>query len=220
LALARERVKIVAIGRNPVTLAETVEQARKFSDVTGLELDLTKDSSIKRIAEHLESSSEQLDILIHCAGIISQGLMETSTLEDLDAQYLTNVRAPYDLTRRLQPLLKKSRGQIVFMNSSAGLSARRPDIGQYSATKHALKAIAESLREEVNPMGIRVLNVYLGRTATPMQKSLHEREGKTYDPDCLLQSEDVASIVIHALQLPSTAEVTDISIRPMIKSGN
>src|SRR5262249_45306920 len=106
------------------------------------------------------------------------------------------------------------------MNSSAGLSAKRPDIGQYSATKHALKAVAESLREEVNPMGIRVLNVYLGRAATPMQKSLHEREGKLYDPDRLLQSEDVASIVIHALQLPSTAEVTDISIRPMIKSGN
>ena len=220
LALAQERVKIIAIGRDPIRLAATVEQVRKFSDAVGLELDLTTDRSLERITEHVESSAQRLDILIHCAGIILQGPMEASTVEDLDAQYQANVRAPYALTRRLLPFLKKSRGQVVFMNSSAGLSAKRPDIGQYSATQHALKAIAESLREEVNPLGIRVLSVYLGRTATPMQKLLHEREGKLYNPDRLLQSKDVASVVIHALQLPPTAEVTDISIRPMMKTQN
>lgn len=220
LALAQERVKIIAVGRNSTTLSETVEQARKFSDAVGLELDLTADSSIEHITEYVESSSKRLDILIHCAGVIVQGTMEKSSLQDLDAQYQANVRAPYALTRRLLPFLKKTRGQVVFMNSSAGLSAQRPDIGQYSATKHALKAIAESLRAEVNPLGIRVLSVYLGRTATPMQKSLHEREGKLYNPDRLLQAKDVASVVIHALQLPRTAEVTDISMRPMMKTQN
>lgn len=220
LGLAQEHVKIIAVGRNPTTLAETVEQARKFSDAVGLELDLTADSSIEHITEYVESSSKRLDILIHCAGVIVQGTMEKSSLQDLDAQYQANVRAPYALTRRLLPFLKKSRGQVVFMNSSAGLLAQRPDIGQYSATKHALKAIAESLRAEVNPLGIRVLSVYLGRTATPMQKLLHEREGKLYNPDRLLQSKDVASVVIHALQLPRTAEVTDISMRPMMKTQN
>jgi NAD(P)-dependent dehydrogenase (short-subunit alcohol dehydrogenase family) len=59
----------------------------------------------------------------------------------------------------------------VFINSSVGLTARQPDLGEYSATKHALKAIADSLREELNPKGVRVLSLYLGRTATPMQRS-------------------------------------------------
>jgi NADP-dependent 3-hydroxy acid dehydrogenase YdfG len=112
----------------------------------------------------------------------------------------------------------KARGQVVFVNSSAALSAKRPDVGQYSAMKHALKAIADSLREEVNPKGIRVLTVYLGRTATPMQAAIYQREGGEYHPEALLQPEDVASVVVQTLLLPSTAEVTDISMRPMQKS--
>ena len=144
--------------------------------------------------------------------------MERADIEDLDLQYATNIRAPYMLTKCLLPLLLTARGQIVFINSSVGLAAKRPDIGQYGATKHALKAIADSLREEVNARGIRVLTMYLGRTATPMQEALHAREGRTYRPEQLLQPEDVASMVVQALKLPATAEVTDMSIRPMIKT--
>ena len=160
----------------------------------------------------------RVDVLIHCAGVICQGAMEHAHIEELDLQYATNVRAPYLLTQHLLPLLTTTRGQIVFINSSAGLSAKRPEVGQYSATKHALKAIADSLREEVNAKGIRVLTLYLGRTATPMQEALSRQEGKVYHPEKLLQSEDVASIVVHALMLPATAEITDISMRPMIKA--
>jgi len=144
--------------------------------------------------------------------------MEHASIEDLDAQYATNVRAPYALTKSLLPLLTPSSGQIVFINSSAGLVAKRPEIGQYSATKHALKAVADSLREEVNPRGIRVLTVYLGRTATPMQEALYREEGRHYHPEALIQPEDIASSVVHALILPATVEVTDISMRPMRKS--
>src|SRR5438094_319306 len=83
-----------------------------------------------------------------------------------------------------------------------GLGVKRPEVGQYAATKHALKAIADSLREEVNPKGIRVLTVYLGRTATPMQQAVFQQEGREYHPDTLLQPEDVASVVVNALMLP------------------
>ena len=116
------------------------------------------------------------------------------------------------------PFLIKGRGQIVVINSSTGLAVNRPEIAQYAATKHALRAIADSVRAEVNQKGIRVLSVYLGRTATPMQEALYRREARPYDPEKLLQPEDVATMVLAALALPPTAEVTDISIRPMIKS--
>jgi NADP-dependent 3-hydroxy acid dehydrogenase YdfG len=102
------------------------------------------------------------------------------------------------------------------MNSSAGLSARA-GVAQYAATKHALKAIADSLREEINDDGVRVLSVFLGRTATPMQAAVHEMEGREYYPELLLQPEDVASVIINALSLPRSAEVTDIIVRPLAK---
>lgn len=79
----------------------------------------------------------------------------------------------------------------MFINSSVGIVARG-GIGPYAATKHALKAIADSLRDEVNKDGIRVLSIFLGRTATPMQEEVHRLEGKPYRPERLLQPEDVA----------------------------
>jgi NADP-dependent 3-hydroxy acid dehydrogenase YdfG len=89
---------------------------------------------------------------------------------------------------------------------------------QYDSTKHALKALADSLRGEINRHGVRVLSVYLGRTASEMQEGIYRMEGRPYRPEILLQPDDVASVVVNALGLPRTAEVTDISIRPMIKS--
>jgi NAD(P)-dependent dehydrogenase (short-subunit alcohol dehydrogenase family) len=218
LALSRQQVHLCLVGRNPNTLAETVAASRQFSKVASFEIDLTVEENLKPLYLYLEKEAGRLDILVHCAGVIHHAPMERSHIEDFDVQYATNVRAPYVLTQHLLPLLTTSGGQIVFINSSVGLSVKRPEVGQYAATKHALKAIADSLRQEVNPKGIRVLTVYLGRTATPMQEALCRQEGRVYQPEMLMQPEDVAAVVVQTLMLPGTAEVTDISIRPMIKN--
>jgi NADP-dependent 3-hydroxy acid dehydrogenase YdfG len=91
-------------------------------------------------------------------------------------------------------------------------------VGQYAASKHALRAIADSLRDEVNPDGVRVLSVFLGRTASPMQADIYRAEGRRYQPEQLMQPEDVAAVVINALSLPRTAEVTEVRMRPMRKA--
>ena len=206
------------IGRNPDRLAQTVAAAQSFAPATGFPLDLTDDEQLQPLVGFLEKDAGHVDILFHGAGVIQQELLEHARSKFLDQQYAINLRAPYLLTQRLLPLLVKARGQIVFVNSSAGLSVNRPEIAQYAATKHALRAIADSIRAEVNPKGVRVLSVYLGRTATTMQETLFKQEAKPYHAEKLLQPEDVATIVLAALALPDTAEVTDISIRAMIKA--
>lgn len=218
LALARQGAETCALGRNSDALAQTVAAAQQFSAATSFPVDLTKEEKFETLLRHVEEKAGALDILVHSAGVIHQDVMERARIEDFDSQYATNVRAPYLLSQCLLPALMKARGQIVFINSSVGIAVRRPEVGQYAATKHALRAIADSLREEVNPKGIRVLSLYLGRTATPMQEALYQREAREYQPETLLQPEDVASVVVHTLMLPRTAEVTEISIRPMTKS--
>jgi len=218
VALAQKGARVCVVGRNGAALAETASAAMEFSEVDQFRMDLTVEENVQALARNLQHEGGRLDVLVHSAGVIHQGSMERGEVADLDLQYATNVRAPYVLTQKLLPLLTSSRGQVVFVNSSAGLSAKNPGIGQYAATKHALRAIADSLREEVNARGVRVLSVYAGRTATPLQKALFERQGLSYKPEILLQPEDVASVVVHALMLPPTAEVTDVSIRPMQKS--
>lgn len=217
LALSCLEVEMYVVGRNPDTLRETVEAARQFTKVTGFSLDLTVEGNLRSLLRDFGEKAGRLDILIHSAGVIHQDLMEHARIEELDHQYALNVRVPYVLTKALLPLLIAARGQVVFVNSSLGVSVKRPEVGQYAATKHALKAIADSLREEVNSKGVRVLTLYLGRTATPMQEALYRREGRVYQPEKLLQPEDVASLLVNVLMLPNTAEATDISIRPMVK---
>jgi NAD(P)-dependent dehydrogenase (short-subunit alcohol dehydrogenase family) len=144
----------------------------------------------------------------------------TSPVDVLDHLYRVNVRAPYLLTQRLLPLLRRARGQVVFVNSSATMHAS-PGIAQYAATKHALRGLADSLRCEVNDDGIRVLSVYPGRTASPMQEHLHREQSPCapYRAADLLQPDDVAAVIVQALRLPRTAEVTDVHVRPSVRPG-
>ncbi len=217
LALARTGVKLCVIGRDPDRLAQTVAAAQSFAPATSFLLDLTREEQLQPILEFLKNEGH-VDILFHGAGVIEQESLAHAGVEHFDRQYAINVRVPYLLTQRLLPLLVKARGQVVFVNSSAGLAVNRPEITQYAATKHALRALADGLRAEMNPLGVRVLSVYLGRTATAMQEALFKQEARPYHAERLLQPEDVATMVLAALALPPSAEVTDISIRPMLKA--
>ena len=218
LSLAAQGAAVCLVGRSLEKLHPVAESARiKASRVAVYQADLTVDEDIRELKGRLERDFLSVEILIHSAGVISLGAMESAPVEEFDRQYHVNLRAPYLLTQALLPKLRTSQGQIVFINSLVGLNAKGAS-GQYSATKHALKALADSLRQEVNPEGLRVLSVFLGRTASPMQAAVHRVEGKTYAPELLVQPEDVASVVLNALSLPRSAEVIDVTIRHSLKT--
>jgi NADP-dependent 3-hydroxy acid dehydrogenase YdfG len=217
LALATARAKINLIGRRLDVLELIAAKARSIgSEATCYRADLASSSSQFEVMQQLKRDLPYVDILIQSAGVYFADSIEHANLADFDTLYQVNMRAPYILTQGLLPLLKGRRGQVVFINSSSGIAAK-PMTAQYDSTKHALKAIADSLRGEANVHGVRVLSVYLGRTASDMQKKIFEVEERPYRPELLLQPEDVASVILNALSLPRTAEVTDIHIRPMIK---
>jgi NADP-dependent 3-hydroxy acid dehydrogenase YdfG len=218
LALAAQGATLALVGRDEHALGETAAQARATSPhVESYIIDLTNDEAVRDLKARVDSDFGDVDILVHGAGVIYLGDVGGSATTEFDEQLATNVRAPYVLTKALLPTLRRRRGQVVFVNSSLGLQTRAA-AGPYAATKHALKALADTLRDEVNGDGVRVLSVYPGRTATPGQAAIHALERRAYIPRRLLQPEDVASIVVSALALPRSAEVTDIRIRPMHKS--
>ena len=217
LALVEEGTTLCGVGRNlnQLEAAFNKEQATN-PNIFLHQADLTSDEDIHQLTKNIQAEFGQVDLLVHSAGIFISGRFDTASVTELDWQYRLNVRAPYLLTQALLPLIKPCQGQIVFINSSAGLNASA-GVGQYAATKHALKAIADSLRGEVNAEGVRVISVYPGRTASPMQEKIFQQEGREYAPNRLLQPEDIASTLITVLGLPRTAEVTDIHVRPLKK---
>jgi NADP-dependent 3-hydroxy acid dehydrogenase YdfG len=117
----------------------------------------------------------------------------------------------------LLPLLIEAKGQVVFVNSSQALRATA-GLGQYAATKHAMKAVADSLRDEVNADGVRVVSLFLGRTASERQRAIFAAEERPYPPERLIQPADIAALVLFLLTLPRTSEVTDIVMRSMLKT--
>ena len=215
--LAAREATLCLLGRDLKTLEAVAERVRTTGQrLSCYQLDLTSAEDIENVAMNLRRDFKHVDVLIHAAGTIALGTLDSAPVADLDRQYSTNVRGPYALTRALLPMIRERRGQIVFVNSSAGIQGKA-GVAQYAATKHALKAIADSLRDEVNADGIRVLNVFLGRTATPMQEEIHAAEGRPYQPDKLIQPQSVASVIAHALNLHRDAEITEIHMRPLAK---
>lgn len=218
VALAGHGVHVLLVGRNTAKLdAARSEAIASGGQASVCPCDLGSDSDIDALAAAVTAEHGQVDILAHSAGAIALGAVEATSVEDFDLQYRVNVRAPFLLTQRLLPMLRQAHGQVVFVNSSVGVRTKE-NVGAYAASKHALKALADTLRMEVNASGVRVLSVFPGNTATDMQRAIQAQAGRAFDPALMLQPADVASAVIGALRMPASAEITDIHVRPMRKA--
>jgi NAD(P)-dependent dehydrogenase (short-subunit alcohol dehydrogenase family) len=145
--------------------------------------------------------------------VVELGPVAELTIEAWEEQLAVNVVAPAVLTRVALPALRTARGTVVFVNSGAGLSAG-PHWSAYAASKHALCALADSLRAQEQENGVRVTSVYPGRTATPMQQKVHDQEGRDYDADTWIDPATVAGAILHVLDLGPDATVSDLTIRP------
>lgn len=214
-ALARKGAAVGLVGRRRQTLDRVARRISESSHAI-YEVDLSSDAGVRATVRSFLRRFERLDILVHSNGAHSSGALDRASVRTFDRLWAANVRSPFFLTQLLIPALREAQGQIVFVNSSVGLETR-PGVGQFSATQHALHALAESLRHELNHDGIRVLNVYPGRTATERQRKIFRNEGRSYAPERLLQVADIALIVVESLGMPRTAEVTQVRIRPMLE---
>ena len=173
-----------------------------------LVLDLTDPRRIEPALDGVDLPP--LDGLVHSAGVVALGDVAELTPDAWVEQLMVNTAAPAELTRLLLPNVRAARGHVVFVNSGSGLRAN-PHWSAYAASKHALRALADSLRAEEPE--IRVTSVYPGRTASEMQRQVREHEGADYDPDAFISPETVAKVIVDALETPQDATVTDISVR-------
>lgn len=215
LALAARGVDLLLSGRDEERLEGAAVSARGLGvAVETHATDLAAEGAPAALARRLEERFGGLDVLVHAMGVFATGPVATTPVAELDRQIRGNLRVPYVLTQLLLPTLIERRGQIVFVSSSAALRPRG-SLAAYAGSKAALGALADALRDEVNAAGVRVLSVYPGRTASAMQEEVHRIEGLPYRPERLLQPADVAASVVAALELPDTAEVTDLHLRPM-----
>ncbi|WP_406203315.1 SDR family oxidoreductase [Kitasatospora sp. NBC_01560] len=155
----------------------------------------------------------ELDSLLHVAGVVELGQVGELPVKAWQETLNVNLVAPAELTRLMLPSLRLVKGHVVFVNSGAGLNAHA-EWSAYAASKHGLRALADSLRHEEHGHGVRVTSVYPGRTATAMQVKVHQQEGREYDAARWIEPESVVRALLTAIDLPRDAEITDITVRP------
>jgi NADP-dependent 3-hydroxy acid dehydrogenase YdfG len=170
-------------------------------------MDLTDVDGIEAAAEVLT----ELDVLVHNAGVAFPGRVAESTPDQWRASFDVNVIGPVVLTCALLPALRAAHGQVIFINSGAGLTPS-PGLASYSASKFAQRAFADSLRTD-EPL-LRVTSIHPGRVDTEMQRDLVAYEGGEYDPVKFLTPETVAGVVAQVAATPPDAHTHEVVIRP------
>jgi len=167
LRMSRAGWKVLAGVRSGQVGEELAAQA-PGGPIEPLRLDVTSEEQIAAARASVDAGgSGRLDALVNNAGVGAGGPMETLTTEELRAQFEVNVFGPMALTRELLPALRRAQGRIVFVSSIGG-KVVLPYTAPYGASKHAIEAIADSLRVELAGSKIQVALIEPGSVSTPI----------------------------------------------------
>jgi NAD(P)-dependent dehydrogenase (short-subunit alcohol dehydrogenase family) len=173
LHLAAQGWRVYAGVRNDGDGQDLQREARTAELVPVL-LDVTDRDQLAALDHALP---ERLDAVVNNAGIVVDGPVEAVTPEDLRRQLEVNVVGQAAVTQAVLPRIRASRGRIVFVSSMSGRLAT-PFMRAYSASKFALEALADALRIEMRPWGIKVILVEPGSTDTDLwRKALDTLDG-------------------------------------------
>ena len=169
LELARAKFKVIATMRDlarrgPLDHAAVAQDLAVHIDIR--QLDVTHFDSIARLTEGVARDYGRIDVLINNAGFAVAGFAEDVTLDELRLQFETNFFGAVAMTRAVLPIMRRQRsGHIIQISSIAGVHGSY-SVSSYSASKHALEGWSESLRMEVDPLGIKVVLIEPGSFQT------------------------------------------------------
>ena len=204
-ALAAEGVILLLHGRDRRALGETRRAAEaKGAQTVEIVCDLAKPADIEKMIA--EIGSAPLDILVHNAGIAVVKPYDTVSAEEWAATLAVNVTAPFLLTRKLAPHMGSGASIVNILSIAAKTGF--PGWSSYSMSKFALEGFSQSVREELRPRGIRVINIYPAATATEIWNGV---EGD-WPRDKMMSALEVADAVRFALSRPADVAVENITV--------
>jgi NADP-dependent 3-hydroxy acid dehydrogenase YdfG len=210
VALLADGHTVTAVGRDPERLRPLADRGAR-----ALVADLNDVGSLAQAVEAAgaaEVTNEQ-HALVHCAGVADIALVAETAPEVWQRTLTVNVAAAAELTRLLLPALRRARGHVVFVHASPWMRAV-PRWSAFVASKAALRELADSLRAEEMPNGVRVTTIYPGATATEKLREIRAEFGRDHDPAFCIQPETLARMVCWVLRAPADAYAAELSVLP------
>jgi 3-oxoacyl-[acyl-carrier protein] reductase len=210
LTLARQGVSLAISARDKEVLERTAAEIRQCGvKCLAFNGDMSKEDDIRRFIQSCVKEFAALHILVNNTGMGHFKPVYKLSTPEWDEMFNLNVRGLFITTRECLPYLRQA-GEAVIVNvaSLAGKNAFINGAG-YAATKHAVLGFSRCLMLEERNNGIRVLAICPGSVATNFSANHDEAKRKK-----ILLPEDVADSIIHMIQLPQRAMISEIDIRP------
>ena len=209
-ALVREGARVFAASRSAPPKDVMSPRLR------AIPTDVRSQPDVDRTVQQVLNEAGTVDILVNNAGLEYFKSLDQTSETEYEEMLDTNLRGAFLFTRAVLPAFKgRHSGHLVFVNSVSGLRGFSQD-AVYSASKHALLGLADSLEEELRPEGIRVTSIFPGATDTALPAASWS---PVDDPrrEYFLHPADVAAAVLYALTQPPRVAVSRIVLRPMIE---
>jgi NADP-dependent 3-hydroxy acid dehydrogenase YdfG len=187
--------------------------------VLQLDLDVTDEQACRAAVDRTRSELGGLDVLVNNAGVMLLGTIVGADTEDWRRMLHTNVLGLMYMTHAaIEGMVEQGSGDVVNISSVAGRQARK-GAGVYNASKWAVNAFSESLRQEVTGRGVRIGLVEPGAVATELSSHITQPEAKQASQDMAagmrtLQAEDIARAVLYMVSQPPHVAVNEMLVRP------
>lgn len=210
IALAKEGVNVILLARTKVDLDNVAAEINALG-VRSLVLtvDISDINSVNAAIEKTLTEFKSIDILINNAGIATFGKFLELEPKEWERIIQVNLMGVYYTTRAVLPnMIERRTGDIINISSTAGLRGAALT-SAYSASKFAVLGLTESLMQEVRKHNIRVTALTPSTVATDMAKDLNLTDG---NPDRVMQSEDIAELIIAQLKLNRRVFIKDSGI--------
>jgi len=208
LKLALKGYNVVLASRNEEKLNDihkTINENGGESQV--VVTDVSNEDDIKNLYSMIDIN--RVDVVVNNAGFGVFNKIQKITSDEWDKQINTNLRGAFLMSRYItESMISRKTGKLVFINSVAGINPY-PYSSAYVASKFGLRGFTSSLREELREYNIKVISIHPGAINTPFWNNVNV----DFPKDEMMNSDDVAESVVHAVFAPNNIVQEEVVIR-------
>jgi NADP-dependent 3-hydroxy acid dehydrogenase YdfG len=179
-------------------------------------LDVTDLQSVQALVEHTVARHGRLDVMLNNAGVMPLSKLEALKVQEWNQMIDVNIRGVLHGIAAALPIMQQQRSGQFINIASIGAYAVSPTAAVYCATKYAVRAISEGLRQEVGG-DIRVTLVSPGVTESELAESISDEGGRAEMREfrkISIPAEAIARAIAYAIEQPADVDVSEISVRP------
>jgi NADP-dependent 3-hydroxy acid dehydrogenase YdfG len=214
--LAKDGAKLV-LGARRLDRLQALAKELSLDNKAIVQTDVTDREQVKRLVDRAVQSHGRVDVIVNNAGLMPSSRFEVLHVDEWDRMIDVNIKGVlHGIAAALPHMIAQKSGHIINVSSVAGHKVG-PGGAVYAATKHAVRALSEGLRQEVKPYNIRTTIISPGAVATELTHTVTDpvvAEGMRKSYENAIPADSFARVVAFAISQPEYVDINEILFRP------